>query len=347
MNSFVERLRNLVPSQSDAPEDRFFKILVYALVGIALLTLIAGISTFFVSLQGAEQTMVPNVQSYDLSQAVIALQDKQLNARVQLRNFSDPKMKGKVMSQDPAPGSVVRAGREIRLVVSSGAVVDKVDDFVGKTLGDTRVQLQTMFSTSAEPLLTIGDVSYVFDKSDPGTILQQDPKPGAALNGPTPLNLVVSRGPDVKRIAMPSMVGTGWREAMSSMATQNIPFVFNVKDAAGDEKSGVIVSQDPKAGTEVPIGTRLSVTMTRPKDIPKGKVFGVLHRTLPDYAVPVEITLEAISPQGEHNTILTMMHPGGELSFPYLEDENTTLVLYTYKSEILRVQVTAPQKPSN
>ncbi|WP_455381119.1 PASTA domain-containing protein [Salinispira pacifica] len=343
MNSFFERLRNAIPSQSDAPEDRFFKLFVYGLVGIALLSLVAGLTTFFLSLQGAEETMVPDIRKLALPEAIIQLQDKQLNARVQLRTFADPQLKGKVISQDPSPGTLVRAGREVRLTVSSGAVVDKVENFVGQQLSEVRLHLQTLFSTAAQPLLSIGDVSYVFDQADPGTILHQDPKADTPLSQPTTLNLVVSRGPDVKRIALPTLTGSGWQTALNELTKQNIPFTFKVVDPQPDQPSGTVIEQDPAAGTEVPVGTRVTLTMTRPRNVPKGKVFGLLERTLPNYAVPVELTLEAVAPDGERTLLLSTMSPGGEVGIPYLQDENTTLVLYSYKSEILRV-VVRPQQ---
>lgn len=339
MNSLFERLRNAIPSQSDAPEDRFFKLFVYGLIGIALLSLIAGLTTFFLSLQGAEQTMVPDIRRLSLPEAIIQLQEKQLNGRVQLRTFADPQLKGMVISQDPSPGTLVRAGRDVRLTVSSGAVVDKVENFVGQQLSEVRLHLQTLFSTAAQPLLQIGDVSYVFDQSDPGTILQQDPKADTPLSQPVSLKLVVSRGPDVKRIALPDFTGAGWQAALDALTRQNIPFTFQVTDAQADQPSGTVISQDPPAGTEVPVGTRVTVTMTRPRNVPKGKVFGLMQRTLPNYAVPVELTLEAVAPDGERRLLLSTMSPGGEVGIPYLEDENTTLVLYSYKSEILRVVV--------
>jgi beta-lactam-binding protein with PASTA domain len=342
MNSFLDRLRNIIPSQSDAPEDRFFKLMVYGLIGIALLALIAGATTFFLSLQGAEVTMVPDVRNAELPQAIVQLQQKQLNVRVQVRNFPDPQLKGKVVSQDPSPGTEVRAGREIQLTVSSGAVVDKVGNYIGESLNQLRLNLQTLFSTSSQPLLKIGDVQYVFDKSDPGTILHQDPKPDTSLSEPTSLKLVVSRGPDVKRVALPAFVGMDWQGAMDRLAKDNIPFTFKVNDATSGEQSGVVTAQDPAAGTEVPVGTRVTITMTKPANIPSGKVFGILNRTLPNYAVPVELTLEAIAPDGQTRILFSMMHPGGELIIPYLEDVNTTLVLYSYNSEILRTVVQAP-----
>jgi len=345
MNSFLDRLRSIIPSQSDAPEDRFFKIMVSSLIGIVLLTVIGGLGAFLLSLQGAEVIMVPDVRNADLAHAVIQLQQKQLNVEVQLRNFSDPQLKGKVVSQDPVPGTMVRAGRPIRLTVSSGAIVDKVGNYIGKAMSEVRLNLQTLFSTSNLPLLTIGDVQYVFDKSDPGTILQQDPKPDTPLSEPTALKLVVSRGPDVKRIALQNFVGMGWQDAMDAFAKQSMPFTFKVVNAQPNQSQGVIVSQDPKAGTEVPVGTRVSVTMTRPGSVPQGKVFGVLTRTLPNYAVPVELTLEAMASDGQMRVIFSMMHPGGEITIPYLEDANTTLLLYSYNSEILRTVVRPDANP--
>ncbi|MFW5689635.1 MAG: hypothetical protein ACOC1U_08685, partial [Spirochaetota bacterium] len=73
--SFWDRLRNVVPSKYDDPDVRLFKILIYALLGAVVLMVIAGLTTFLFSLQGAEETMVPDVQSADLLDAMLALQE--------------------------------------------------------------------------------------------------------------------------------------------------------------------------------------------------------------------------------------------------------------------------------
>ena len=81
----------------------------------------------------------------------------------------------------------------------------------------------------------------------------------------------------------------------------------------------------------------LSLTMTRPVRLKSGQVFGVFEYVLPDYPIMVDISLDAISASG-NTTLLSMKHPGGPISIPYVVDEKTELVLYIFDKEEIRQQ---------
>jgi hypothetical protein len=63
---------------------------------------------------------------------------------------------------------------------------------------------------------------------------------------------------------------------------------------------------------------------------------------LPSYPVSVEITLEAINPDGERRTLFSMRHPGGEVAVPYMVEENSRLVLSRFETEVLSERVRRP-----
>jgi beta-lactam-binding protein with PASTA domain len=335
-----DRFRKLMPRYGERPESRYFKITVLSILGIVLLSFVAGLGTFLLSLRGREQILVPEVTQTELTEALIELQERELHGRVQLRYHSDPSLEGKVVDQDPASGTLVRAGKEITLTVSQGAIVDRVADYRGRTLAEVRSELRTLFTTF-DALLQIGDVSYVYSEEPAGTILEQDPEAGAELSGTTELDLVVSRGEDVRRISLPSYAGLDFREAIELLAEQNVPFTFSLTDGQG-RAGGVVVEQNPDAGTSVPVGSPVQLTMVPPNEVPEAMVFGVFERVLPSYPVSVEITLEAINPDGERRTLFSMRHPGGEVAVPYMVEENSRLVLSRFETEVLSERVRRP-----
>ena len=334
--SFWDRLRNIVPSRYDDPDVRLFKILIYTFIGAVLLMIIAGLSTFFFSLQGAEETTVPDVRSMTLLDGVLALQERGLVPDVEVRYSSDPELKGTIMSQNPPFGSFVRVGKSVNLVVSLGARVDRIGTYVNRNISDVRAELRALFA-SGDETIAIGEVLYDFDESEPGTILAQDPPPGTDISSFTSVSLVVSRGPDVERISVPSFEGLQFATAVARLAQNGIPFTLEVRDAEVDEASGYIVAQEPEAGTEIELGSFIALTMTRPSVIPEGDVFGVFSTDLPEYASEVELTLEAHTPAGEREELFSMLHhPGISLTVPYIVRENTSLILYRSGVEIER-----------
>ncbi len=334
--SFWDRLRNIVPSRYDDPDVRLFKTLIYALIGAVFLMIIAGLTTFLFSLEGNEETMVPELLGQDVIDALVALQERQLVVEVDVRYSADPALAGTIIGQSPPAGTIVRAGRGIELIVSRGARIDSIGTYVGRSITDVRAELRALFATGDQTIL-LAEPQYVFSAEEAGTIIAQDPTPGTEITTITEVNLVVSRGEDVARITLPSFIGLPFETALERLSQSNIPFRFSLVEAAADQRSGLVVEQDPAPGEEVEIGSFVDFVMTQPAFVPEGEVFGLIERSLPDYAVDVELTMEALAPTGEREVIFTMLHPGQALSVPYQVTENSSIILYRSGLEVFRV----------
>lgn len=336
-------MTRLMPGNTDSQETRWFKIFILSGFGIILLMLLTGMSAFFLSLQGTEQTMIPEVRNIEIVDALIQLQEKELYPRVQVRFSSDPNLKGKVIDQRPSPGTLVKAGKRITLVVSKGAIVDRVENFIGKNLDDVRVHLQTLF-TSYKPLLKIKEpVTYVFNPAAPGTILEQKPEPETELSGLTDLVLIVSRGPETIKKKLASYMGIEFTQAVPLLARDNMPFVFSLLEPKPGQSRGFIVEQEPPPGTEIEPGTRVELKINQPAKTQGNLVFGLFEYSLPIYPVTVDMKFESVAPSGERKTLFTTQHPGGPISIPYYQEENTTLLLSIFNREVIRHIVEKPQ----
>ncbi len=340
-DTFWDRMRNGVPSQYDDPDVRLFKTVIYVLVGAVFLMIVAGVSTFLFSLRGAEETMIPQVQDATLLEAMLELQERGLVANVEVRYSADPSLAGRVIGQSPPAGTLVRAGKRVGLIVSRGARVDRIGSYVGRSITDVRAELRAMFATG-DPTIQLNEPQYVFSDQEPGTIIAQSPNPGAGITTIARVDLVVSRGPDVDRIEMPSFIGLHYDAAIQRLTQGGIPFRFDVRNAEPDDRPGLVISQDPEPQEEVAVGSFVTLTMARPDPVPEDEVFGVLQRSLPNYPVDVELTLEAQAPTGEREVIFSMLHPGIELSVPYQVRENSSLILYRSGQEIYRLLVRRP-----
>jgi len=341
--TFRDRLRNIVPSRFDDPDVRLFKIIIYAIVGAVLLMIVAGLTSFLVSLRGAEETMVPDLRNETLVDAMLLLQERGISAEIEVRFSGDPALAGKVISQSPPAGTVVRAGKVVDLIVSKGARENRIGTYIGRTLADIRAELRVLFS-AGDATIQIGDVSYVFNEEEAGRVLAQDPAPTTEITSITKVNLVISRGPDVERLNVPSFIGLPFELAVSRLSQSGIPFVFEVRDAEVDEQSGIVVSQEPEPNAEIAMSDFVTLTMTRPSVVTEGFVFGVYDRALPQYPVSVDLTLEVQSPTGDRDVLVSMLHPGIRFTVPYTVLANSTLILSRSGQEILR-SVVRPESP--
>jgi beta-lactam-binding protein with PASTA domain len=332
----MSSITRIFPNQTDPPERRNFKLVILLIVAMFVLMVLIGFVTFWLSVRGAEEVLVPNVEDKELIAALIELQEKELYPRLQVRYSSDFE-KGMVIEQRPSSGTIVRVGRRITLTVSRGPVIDRVEDYVGQKLDDVRIHLQTLFASYRALLKIKEPVSYVFDPEPAGTILAQKPEPGTVIDSVTELELVVSRGPRGELVEVPEFIDMEFQNAIAQLSSVNFPFIFSVRRAEGEEGPGVIVAQTPEPESEVPYGSVMQLTMTQPERVPAGRVFGVFEYVLPDYPIMVDITLDSISEEG-NTTILAMKHPGGPISIPYVVEEDSELVLYIFEQEEIRQQ---------
>ncbi len=227
-------------------------------------------------------------------------------------------------------------GRRISLRVSKGAVIDKVENYVGWNIDNLEIHLQTLF-TSYDVLLKLKK-PYIsrHDEAPAGTILEQKPLPGSPISGPTELELVVSLGPRGQSVMVKDYANKPYEGVLAEVIADRIPFAFTVRDPQRGEKPGYTVSQIPAPGTYVPDGTLIQFTMTKPDKLPEGMVFGLIQKTLPDYPVPLDLRVEVVSPDGNRVELFVISHRGGLLAFPYLLQENSILVVSIGDKELFR-----------
>lgn len=328
--------------QENSPGERRYFRLSLGVIGITFLVMLFFFAAaFFLAVRGAEGTVVPQVVDAELTEALVKLQERELYARLQMRYTGNPLDKGRVIAQNPESGLYVKAGRRVTITVSSGAVVDNVENYVGKTLDEVRGRLAALFSTY-EPLLAVREpVSYVYDEAPAGTVISQTPAAETPLSGPVDLVLIVSRGPADPPVKLPD-----WRDwdadaAMRSVA--GIPLLFSFTEDEGEAQGSAprITGQSPAPGTNVERGRRVIFTYRAPASYPEGSRYGLFEYTLRDFPVPVEVEVILREPGLEDRTLFSTFHSGGLISFPYVLPEGTGIVLMADGSQEYRFDILA------
>jgi beta-lactam-binding protein with PASTA domain len=319
---------------------RFYRPIIIISIVIIALMVVSAFIVFGLTIRGAEQTMVPEVRGMDITTALVEMQEKELYPRIQLRFSQNAADKGIILDQKPSPGTIVKAGRRIYLVVSRGVVLDKIENYVGQDLNEVKIHLQTLL-VGNKPLLTVKEPIYVFNKAPVGSILEQKPAPDTEIGGPTELSLVVSRGPQNAELKVPSLVGLSIPEAMAAVERSGVFFECAARKAAGREKPGSVVSQLPEGGSMVVSNSRVEFVIAEPEPS-EDRIFGILDETLPEYPYPLALKAEAIYPTGERVSVLSVKHPGGHLTIPYLVPPESSITVTILNKEVFRVAVKAP-----
>ncbi len=336
MSKIFKRFSKSKVSESPNPEKKFLNQVIYSSLGAIALMLIIAISTFLITIDSKELTMVPDMVGIDLANAIIDLQDRSLYAKVQQRYSSDMSDKGTVLGQDPKQGTLVKAGTRVLLKVSKGASVEKLENYIGWSLIELENHLKSLV-TNYGPLLNLKKpYIYIYDDSPAGTILEQKPLPGTEISILTDLSIVVSKGPEGALTLVRDYEGTLWQRALQLAIADGFPFTFSSRPAKRGETPGMVINQSPSAESEVPGDTVRQIYITDPVEIEQGYVFGILEKNLPVYSVKVPVKINAITPGGVETTLANLYHAGGLLTIPYIVADGSTLLILINGEEKIR-----------
>jgi beta-lactam-binding protein with PASTA domain len=282
--------------------------------------------------------MVPDVTGKELTEALLELQVKELYPRLQMRYSQTSADRGFILEQDPRPGTIVKAGRRIRLVVSQGVVLNKVDNFTGRNIDEVKMELQTIYASSGGiPLLSVKEpLIYEYSSENPGIILAQKPEAGADITGLMTMEFVVSKGKENATVTIPQFTGLDLAKALELISDSEINFIFSSRERREGEKGETIVFQEPGAGTTAAFNTPVKLTVTYPENLDINEMSGIFSYNIPANPYPLEVRIEALLPAGERIRLFTVNYMGGDFTVPYKLPAGSTLILSMLNRELYR-----------
>ena len=128
--------------------------------------------------------------------------------------------------------------------------------FLFRSLGDNVsvpdvVGLSTNQATQTlhEDHLTVGTSTVKTSTTTKGIVLSTDPKAGSSVAKDSAVNLVVSGGPIVPRVEVPSVTGKQLTQAIQLLQAANLG--YTIHNVNSDQAVGTVLSQDPAAGTRI------------------------------------------------------------------------------------------------
>jgi serine/threonine-protein kinase len=160
---------------------------------------------------------------------------------VEQRN--DPRMaSGRVLEQMPLPGSSVRRGRKVKLVLSLGGQVLHVPDLVGHAAREVSIELrQEGFVPGDEARVRSSDVPE-------GRVVAQVPPAKARAVPNSRVHRLVSDGPPLRAWVMPDLTGRPRKQVEAWIAAGGFRRGEVRRMRAAGRGSGTVISQQPLAG---------------------------------------------------------------------------------------------------
>lgn len=186
---------------------------------------------------------VKKARSLASAQGIVIIEDEQRDA--------PDKRPGEILEQDPPPGTILVA-REIRVVVAKAREA-KVPNLVGKTIAEAKTSLDELGVEFTE-------IQKDSSKT-PGTVLSQKPAAGVKVSPGTPVELTIAALP---LIEVPAVTGKYLTKAKSALKDAGLD-TGDIKRVEHEEHGeNYVLKQDPPAGTKVPFGTTVSLTVVAP-----------------------------------------------------------------------------------
>ncbi len=188
------------------------------------------------------EVTVPNIVGRPLTEAQQVARGLRLPLEV-TEVFSGTAPAGIVISQDQAPGKLVKVGRLIGVEVSIGPEVVTVPDVQRRSLTEAQLLID-------QARLRTGELREAYEERlQSGFIISQDPQPGAKVPRDRAINLVVSKGP--QRIELPQLVGRSLQDVRKILQDLGVTLQAVRTIASSDQSAGTVVDQTPAAGTKI------------------------------------------------------------------------------------------------
>ena len=203
---------------------------------------------------GPGEASVPSVAGMSRDEAESALERAGFEVRVQ-REYSGDVERGLAIGTQPEQGSVIERGTEVTLQVSRGPEPVEVPDLVGESEDDARDLIE-------DAGLSVGEVTeQETTDEEAGTVLEQGPAAGEAVDRGTSVDLVVAAEPP--DIPVPDVLGVTEDEATTTL--EDAGFEVRVRDTEVTDptQEGVVLDQAPDPGEERAEGSTIRIAIGR------------------------------------------------------------------------------------
>jgi eukaryotic-like serine/threonine-protein kinase len=203
----------------------------------------------------ASEVQIPDLINHTASEATTIASDLGLTIKVDDSRRPDPKIAaGRVLTQDPPPGSTARRQRSIKVWLSAGQHAAAVPGLVGESERTAELRL-------AQDGLTVTAVSEIRSPAYPSdVVVAQDPAPkgvGAAVT------LLVNRADRGANYVMPDLIAVNGDRAADILRGHGFRVAVVGSTPYPGVAAGVVVRQSPQAGFQIAPGEPISLEVSR------------------------------------------------------------------------------------
>ena len=240
--------------------------LPFILTAFSLLVALAILLFFLFGLAGGQDAGgeligVPNVNGLTQGTAEARLLKEGFEVKPTLVP-SDTVVAGNVIRTSPEGGTKVASGSTVEMFVSTGRDEFPVPPLIGQTLEDAKALIE-------DAGLALGTVVNRADAEfAEGLVIEQAPAAGVEVGAGSPVNLVVSTGPEI--VTVPDLEGMTERDAITALQELGLLFATD-EEFSKTLSAGLVIRTEPEAGAEAQTGDTILLVVSNgpaPVEVP-------------------------------------------------------------------------------
>lgn len=231
------------------------------LVSVFVILIILGISavTILPDLLAPKEIEVPEVAGLELEEAINDLEEAGFIIGDTIEVEDEEIAAGLIVRTNPKAGKLVKEGSLVDLYQSAGKEKIQLLDYTGRAYEDVFNLIKDDFKDIIKKEVNDDEVSA-------GNIIEQSIQPGEeVVPEETTIEFTVSKGPEVFKLKdLSGYNAKGLEEYASSVGL----FIDITKEEHHETVTeGLVISQNPKAGTELKKGDKVTVTISKGKEV--------------------------------------------------------------------------------
>lgn len=250
--------------------------------------------------------MTPDLSGKSVMESLNLLGPSHLGLTKEGEQFDKRYPAGTIVRQNPPPGTMVREGRLIHIMLSQGGETLFVPDLLGQPLRNAQTTLQNVG-------LSLGEVehrpSLRFEKDQ---VMSSDPPSGTVVSKNALVSFVVSDGsPAGDVLLMPDFAGKNVAEARQWASARQIGFSMREESDLG-RAPGEITMQAPAADSPIRPGDTLTVVVNSATSA-VGANGSPIYFEVPQGSSDRDIKIFVIDETGEHEVFRRAQAPGSRI----------------------------------
>ncbi len=235
---------------------RIAKIAAFCLLFI----LIAGLSAYFtltLLIKSEDTVIVPDFVGKDVVYVLEYLTELGLNTKVKGSDYSSDIPKNHVILQEPEPGTEIKKGRDVRIIISKGTKTVLMPNLAGLSFRQARIIFE-------ENGLCQGALTQTYNSNiEKEAIIAQYPIAGFIVERGKCINLLVSMGPRPRSYKMPDLNRLSLNDAIDLIEKFNLVLGQIQSQFFENKPKNTIISQEPPAGYRIDEGNPVNLVINR------------------------------------------------------------------------------------